>query len=226
VWNSCSARLAHPLTSPPCPTHNTSIIPNSFSASEDYIEIRTLHGFPQRQYRFDAITALEHECTVLLAKVTAHDVVDTILNWMLEGWHFGEREPTVEIAGFVPSIKKDGPLRFRHSRAITEHGGLEALVGPHAGLVPPGLSTVLDIAREGGTLPEGAEVGSVKLIGGRDRNRDTVRGSVEERWDPIAAGAAHRAVAKKWDRQREDTLHRVNNTETTLKFGVFSLTIM
>jgi hypothetical protein len=85
---------------------------------------------------------------------------------------------------------------------------------------------VLDIAKESGVLPEGAEPGSTLIVGARDRDRDSVRGTLETRWDPIAAGAAHRAVKKKWDRKREDTLHQVNNTETTLKFGVFSLTLM
>ena len=59
---------------------------HSFSATEDYIEVRTLHGFAQQQFRMVAITALEHERTVLMAKVVANEVVDTILNWMLEGW--------------------------------------------------------------------------------------------------------------------------------------------
>ena len=33
-----------------------------------------------------------------------------MLDTMLEGWHFGVRESRMQVAGFVPSIKKEGAI--------------------------------------------------------------------------------------------------------------------
>jgi hypothetical protein len=41
----------------------------------------------------------------------ASEVLDDILDWMLEGWMFGERESSLPVAGYVPSIERSRALR-------------------------------------------------------------------------------------------------------------------
>ena len=52
--------------------------------------------------------ALEREHNRYVAMVVASDIVDDALEWMLEGWHFGERESRYSVAGYVPSLKAEG----------------------------------------------------------------------------------------------------------------------
>ncbi len=32
------------------------------------------------------------------------EVIDDVLEWMQEGWIFGERQSSLQIAGYVPSV--------------------------------------------------------------------------------------------------------------------------
>lgn len=40
----------------------------------------------------------------------SQEIVDDILEYMLEGWYFGERESNYNLIGYVPSVKKDGMM--------------------------------------------------------------------------------------------------------------------
>lgn len=51
----------------------------------------------------DARVALEREHSRLVARVVAVEVAHDILEWMLEGWHFGERPSQRATIGGVPS---------------------------------------------------------------------------------------------------------------------------
>ena len=69
-----------------------------------------MHGYPQFMDTNKALVALERQSNSVIAKQVAVDLIDDILDWMLEGWHFGERISEREVSGYVPSIKASGPL--------------------------------------------------------------------------------------------------------------------
>ncbi|KAG5177552.1 hypothetical protein JKP88DRAFT_265019 [Tribonema minus] len=72
------------------------------------MECQALHGYHTMQWTSDARTALGRERDRMVAQLTATEMAEGILDWMLEGWHFGERRSLKTVAGFVPSIKPDG----------------------------------------------------------------------------------------------------------------------
>ena len=53
----------------------------------------------------NARVALQARQTRLVALTVAKGVVDDILDHMLEGWLFGERESEFTVLGHVPSLK-------------------------------------------------------------------------------------------------------------------------
>lgn len=67
-------------------------IHHAYTVSDDVvmITIKSIHGFPVTLRRVDAIAALEHEANRHVGSLVAKDVVDNILQWMLEGWYFGQ----------------------------------------------------------------------------------------------------------------------------------------
>ena len=76
----------------------------------EFFLTKALHGFPQMQVVQKAVIALENTSNRLLAKQVAYTLIDDILDWMLEGWYFGERISERQVSGFVPSLKATGPL--------------------------------------------------------------------------------------------------------------------
>ena len=74
------------------------------SCRDDYVHVSALHDFHQMMWRNDAIDALEVEANKHVASQVCIEVIDDVLEWMLEGWVFGERQSTLQIAGYVPSI--------------------------------------------------------------------------------------------------------------------------
>ena len=55
-----------------------------------------------------------------MAFTVAKEAVDDILDWMLEGWYFGERESSFAALGLVPSVA-DGPGPEFKSRARPDY---------------------------------------------------------------------------------------------------------
>lgn len=68
-----------------------------------------------------ALVALERQSNTVIAKQVAVDLIDDILDWMLEGWHFGERISEREVSGYVPSIKGSGPLTVFDIQRLDEN---------------------------------------------------------------------------------------------------------
>ena len=60
----------------------------------------------------------------LIADLLANEIVDTILTWMLEGWYFGERESEYPALGYVPSLRKEGPIRLFEAKLLVQQSGL------------------------------------------------------------------------------------------------------
>lgn len=70
---------------------------------KQHIESIALHGYRTFLWTKDARVALEREHSRLVARVVAVEVAHEILEWMLEGWHFGERPSQRATLGSVPS---------------------------------------------------------------------------------------------------------------------------
>lgn len=72
---------------------------------KQHIESTALHGYRTFLWTKDARVALEREHSRLVARVVAVEVARDILEWMLEGWHFGERSSQRATTGGVPRTK-------------------------------------------------------------------------------------------------------------------------
>jgi len=98
----------------------------TFRSRNEFFETQALHGFRQIQHKSKVQIALQREHNVLVANLTAYEVVEDVLESMLEGWIFGERESERQVLGYVPSLKREGPLtmqdlrRFEQDRRILQ----------------------------------------------------------------------------------------------------------
>ena len=155
----------------------------AYSVREDYVETVVLHGFKQMQWTKNVIVALERERNKIIALQVSLEIVDDILQWMLEGWYFGERESKLPAMGYVPSLKKDGPIRVHEAHLLSQGG----------------------FADRGGEAEQ--------------------RGAPEDKLAIIAKDAALTIEKKKAIRAGSDQDHLLKQTETNLKFGIFSLTL-
>lgn len=79
--------------------------------TNEHMESVALHGYRTFLWTQHARVALKREHNRLVARLVAIEIVDNILDWMLEGWHFGERQSRYETLGYVPSIKKYGFIK-------------------------------------------------------------------------------------------------------------------
>ncbi|KAK1932378.1 hypothetical protein P3T76_012372 [Phytophthora citrophthora] len=98
----------------------------TFRSKNEFFETQALHGFRQIQHKSKVQVALQREHNILVAHLTAYEVVEDVLESMLEGWIFGERESERQVLGYVPSLKREGPLtmqdlrRFEQDRRILQ----------------------------------------------------------------------------------------------------------
>lgn len=79
--------------------------------SKQHMECVALHGYRTFLWTSDARVALEREHSRLVARMVATEIAGDILEWMLEGWHFGERQSRHDALGYVPSMKKIGMIK-------------------------------------------------------------------------------------------------------------------
>ena len=105
---------------------------DAYATRKEYIEVHHLHGYGvmlwtnnarsalKARYRLTLSDILPQTCLTyflppssylqarqahLVAVTVVKEVVDDILDFMLEGWHFGERESAFTMIGYVPSVK-------------------------------------------------------------------------------------------------------------------------
>jgi len=64
----------------------------AFTSRDKLVTIRSIHGYDMTVKRRDGILALEHEHDRHISQLVAVEIIDNILEWMLEGWYFGERD--------------------------------------------------------------------------------------------------------------------------------------
>ncbi|GMG14751.1 unnamed protein product [Phytophthora fragariaefolia] len=92
----------------------------TFCSKNEFFETQALHGFRQIQHKNKVQIALHREHNVLVANLTAYEVVEDVLESMLEGWIFGERESERQVLGYVPSLKREGPLNMQDLRRFEQ----------------------------------------------------------------------------------------------------------
>jgi hypothetical protein len=92
----------------------------TYATASESVTVQSIHGFPTTVQRDAAIQALEFQHNRLIAKELAAETIEGILDWMLEGWFFGERdcvEDTIAISDDdSPSFHERGTLRSKANR--------------------------------------------------------------------------------------------------------------
>lgn len=80
--------------------------------SKQHIESVALHGYRTLLWTKDARVALEREHSRLVARVVAVEITHDILEWMLEGWYFGERPSRRATQGHPPSVQANDMVKM------------------------------------------------------------------------------------------------------------------
>jgi hypothetical protein len=169
---------------------------DAFASRAEYVEVKHLHGYSTVLWTNNARKALGARQERLIAMNVAHEIIDDILEHMLEGWHFGERESKFQLAGFVPSVKKDGFMRAGQEQVQS-------------------IGLAIEKAKK---RRDEKYKGIVSF--------EAMRGELEEKLMPIEATSKARLEDKRIAKEGTDHYHRLNEIETTLKFGLFMLTFM
>ena len=170
---------------------------DAHATRKEYMEVKALHQYPTMMWTSNARRALKRELDRYVATVVCADVVDDILSWMLEGWHFGERESQHTVAGFVPSVKADGFVRAGTDQILAQAKTEERT------------ALALAAAAAGGPVPDAA-----------------VTGSPRSKAEKIEMAAQFRLGEEKVVKAGSEREQHLDLTERTLKFGLFSITLM
>ena len=169
---------------------------DSFATRKEYMEVKYLHGYSTILWTNNARRALAARQRHLVAINVAQEVVDDILDWMLEGWYFGERESSYTAVGYVPSIKKDGLIRPGQDQVST------------LGMVTAKMKKKV----------ENSKKGVIDL--------DALPGTHIDKSLPIEDSSQKRIVNEKVAREGTKHWHLLNETESTIRIGLFMITIM
>ena len=88
---------------------------HAYATASESVTVTSIHGFPTTVQRDAAIRALEFQHNRLIAKELAAETIEGILDWMLEGWFFGERDSTKQTCSVddSPSFEERGTLRSK-----------------------------------------------------------------------------------------------------------------
>jgi hypothetical protein len=197
---------------------------DAFNSRKEYFECRALHGFSVLLWTNHARKALNDRQSRLVAMITAKEVVDDILSDMLEGWVFGERQSDFRVQGYVPSLNDASSASASGSgggASSTSAGG----GGDHykKGFVRAGhaqLSSVMQVVMK---MKKRAEAKRQGLI--EDEAR---RGEMMEKayFEVELQQANPRRARLKIAREQNSHEHLLDETEQTLKFGLFMITLM
>ena len=169
---------------------------DAYASRAEFIEVSALHGYKMLLWTNNARVALQARQNRLIAMTVAREVCDEILEWMLEGWMFGERESQFNIIGYVPSVKKNGRVKGGQDQIKTV-GAVALRMKARAQAKKDGV--ILDEARRGLMINKSIHI-------------------------DISAQDSLQKEKVELDGKRVDNL--LNETETTMKFGMFMLTLM
>ena len=114
------------------------------ACSGDTVTTLALHGHPQTTWKANAVTSLQRQIAPLVARQAAEEAVDDILQYMYEGWHFGEHASELAAAGNVPSFG----LKASGIGAAAASASSSSSAAARAGqLGPAARAAVMDAAR-------------------------------------------------------------------------------
>jgi hypothetical protein len=171
---------------------------DAYASRKEYIEVKHLHGFSAMLWTNNARVALQQRQNRLVAQTVVKEAIDDILDWMLEGWYFGERESYFSALGYVPSLKPGATERVRAGQDQ--------------------IRTVGTVVQRMKARAEAKTAGVVL-----DEFR---RGVVVEKSRGIDECSQFNLVAKQIIKEGEDQKHLLNETENTFRFGLFMMTLM
>ncbi|RHY28400.1 hypothetical protein DYB32_006002 [Aphanomyces invadans] len=201
----------------------------------DHFETVALHGFTQMQQvlslECSASTtwliwlflqtekvkaALTREQNSLVAHLVSYEVMEDILEYMLEGWVFGERESHRKVQGYVPSVYTHGPLTVHTLRSMA------SLRPDTLAADATDLKDITDAKAKFGTPFEKWTPIEV------DAQAAQRRGKAVQAGTSVARCVDH--DGERWvdeDRSLGSSVATVlNETEQALKFGLFCMTLM
>ena len=172
---------------------------DAYATRKEYIEVKHLHGYGVMLWTNNARVALKERQVRLVAITVVKEVVDDILDYMLEGWYFGERESAFTMIGYVPTLKPGGrDVRIRAGQdQIRLIGPAMAKIRARAEAKKKGI--VLDEFRRGDSIEKAA---GIELSSQFALERQNV------------------------EKEFKDNDHLLNETENTLRFGLFMMTLM
>lgn len=172
---------------------------DAYASRKEFFESHHLHGYAVLMWTNNARKALEQRHTHLVGIVVAKEVVDDILSDMLEGWVFGQRQSDFRALGYIPSIasKGDGGKIRAGSQQI---------------------SSVMQVVAKMRTRAEQRKLGL--------QTEEMRRGQMIEKAYEIELQTHSRKERIKVAREGTEHAHLLNETEQTLKFGLFMMTLM
>ena len=176
---------------------------NAYASRSEYIEIYHLHGYATSMWTTNARIALEARQNKLVAMSVVNDVIDSMLEYMLEGWYFGETVSNSTMIGYVPSVKND------------KNGNGEP------SMMRPGQDQIQSIELANKRLKARAEMKKKGISVPADE-----RGSINEKAQSIEANSQLTVQREKVAKKGSQHEHMLNETESTLRFGLFMLTFM
>ncbi len=167
-----------------------------YATRKEFFESHNLHGYSVMLWTNNARQALESRQNRLVAMCTAAEIVDDILDHMLEGWAFGERQSQFHAVGYVPTIKPNGMIRVGQEQ----------------------ITSVVSVIQR---MRKRAELKRMGLLSNEEK-----RGTMIEKAYEIELQAKETRKKLKVARDNNEHEHLLNETEQTLRFGLFMLTVM
>lgn len=180
---------------------------DAVQSNDEYCELRSLHGFPVMLWGDNARLALGIEHNRLIAIEVARDTVDVMLDWMQEGWYFGEID-----------------TKLLHKRDDHIDGHNEKLLSKEEYIMKSESESVALKATEmdgDDVLLEGrkGDKGPGKLVTNNNKFKKKVTVT-----DSVVAKVKETRLKVARNNNRHERI--LNETEGNIRFGLFCLTIM
>jgi hypothetical protein len=169
---------------------------DAYASRAEYFESHHLHGYAVMMWTNHARMALQARQTKLVAMCVASEIVDDMLDHMMEGWVFGERQSNFQALGFVPGIKSNGNIRAGQEQ----------------------ITSVVPVIHR---MRKRAEFRRQGIIADEMK-----RGSLIEKAYEIELQSKEKKQRVKVARDNNEHEHLLNETEQTLRFGLFMMTLM
>ena len=169
---------------------------DAYASRKEYIEVKHLHGYGTMLWTTNARKALEAERNRLMSVTNAKDIIDDILDWMLEGWYFGERQSNHNVLGYVPSILPNGII-FAGQDQVSA-----------SALAVDKVKRRTELKKQGVVMPIASS------------------GTLREKAQEIEDTSNLRQMTKVIAKEGTDHKRILDETESTLRFGLFMLSLM